>query len=49
MDRSTPDPAQQWDQRYQESDRLWSGNVNSALASMVRDLAPGDGTGCGLW
>lgn len=43
------EPAQQWDHRYQESERLWSGNVNAALKSTVQHLEPGTALdmGCG--
>lgn len=30
-----------WDARYLEADRIWSGNVNSALAGVVVNLTPG--------
>ncbi|MEU5805511.1 class I SAM-dependent methyltransferase [Streptomyces sp. NPDC047718] len=38
-----------WDSRYAESDRIWSGNPNSALVREVTDLAPGSALdlGCG--
>ncbi|MFD0271001.1 class I SAM-dependent methyltransferase [Streptomyces sp. NPDC127106] len=38
-----------WDSRYRESDRIWSGNPNTALVREVADLAPGRALdlGCG--
>ena len=38
-----------WDERYRESDRIWSGNPNDALVREVADLAPGSALdlGCG--
>ncbi|HEY4558928.1 MAG TPA: methyltransferase domain-containing protein, partial [Enteractinococcus sp.] len=43
------DPAQTWNQRYQESERMWSGKVNTGLESMVSSLEPGTALdlGCG--
>jgi len=43
------DAAQQWDQRYRESERLWSGNVNDAVAACAQHLIPGTALdiGCG--
>lgn len=34
-------PQNTWDQRYQESDRIWSGEVNTALADIAATLTPG--------
>lgn len=38
-----------WDARYAESHRIWSGNPNTALVAEVADLAPGRALdlGCG--
>jgi SAM-dependent methyltransferase len=43
------DAGAQWDRRYSESDRLWSGRPNGALVAEVRGLAPGRAldVGCG--
>ena len=45
------DPAVQaeWDRRYAEQDRLWSGQPNSALVAEVAGLVPGRvlDVGCG--
>ncbi|ACV80121.1 class I SAM-dependent methyltransferase [Nakamurella multipartita] len=45
------DPAVQaeWDRRYTERDKLWSGQPNGALVAEVADLAPGRAldVGCG--
>jgi 2-polyprenyl-3-methyl-5-hydroxy-6-metoxy-1,4-benzoquinol methylase len=40
---------QAWDERYRESDRIWSGNPNVVLVAEVLDLAPGRALdlGCG--
>ncbi|WP_433292157.1 class I SAM-dependent methyltransferase [Actinoplanes sp. CA-030573] len=40
---------QAWDERYRESDRIWSGNPNEALVAEVADLPPGRALdlGCG--
>lgn len=40
---------QAWDERYQESDRVWSGNPNVVLVAEVADLTPGRALdlGCG--
>jgi SAM-dependent methyltransferase len=40
---------QQWDERYAESDRIWSGNPNVALVAEVAGLPPGRALdlGCG--
>lgn len=42
-------PAEFWERRYGEADRMWSGKVNTALAAVVADLAPGRSLdlGCG--
>ncbi|AGB24213.1 methylase involved in ubiquinone/menaquinone biosynthesis [Mycobacterium sp. JS623] len=46
---STPDAKEQWEQRYAESDRVWSGRVNVRLAEVVSPLAAGHALdlGCG--
>lgn len=46
---STPDARQHWEQRYRESDRVWSGRVNLRLAEIAPALAPGRALdlGCG--
>ena len=38
-----------WDQRYSESDKVWSGNPNQRLVEQVADLPPGTAleVGCG--
>ncbi|MEU9109568.1 methyltransferase domain-containing protein [Streptomyces xanthophaeus] len=38
-----------WDDRYRESDRIWSGNANAVLVREVQGLAPGRALdlGCG--
>ncbi|MFV0434671.1 MAG: FAD-dependent oxidoreductase [Leucobacter sp.] len=43
------DAAQFWEQRYAESDRIWSGRVNPALADIVNGWDPGRSLdlGCG--
>ncbi|GAB3070948.1 SAM-dependent methyltransferase [Micromonospora schwarzwaldensis] len=35
------DPARFWDERYGQSDRIWSGRVNPVLAEVAADLPPG--------
>ncbi|MET7832411.1 SAM-dependent methyltransferase [Micromonospora sediminicola] len=35
------DPARFWDERYSQSDRIWSGRVNPVLAEVAADLSPG--------
>lgn len=35
------DPTAFWERRYSESDRIWSGRVNQALANIARDWTPG--------
>lgn len=49
MKDASQDSADQWDQRYQTSDRLWSGSVNAAVATTVDPLRPGTALdlGCG--
>lgn len=46
-----PDPSvqAQWDSRYAEQERLWSGNPNGALVAEVEGLSPGRvlDVGCG--
>jgi len=46
---ATDDPRAFWDDRYSESDRIWSGKVNAALADVAAGLAPGRALdlGCG--
>lgn len=43
------DPIAFWERRYAESDRIWSGRVNQALAAVTADLVPGKSLdlGCG--
>ncbi|MGB3763940.1 MAG: class I SAM-dependent methyltransferase [Ornithinimicrobium sp.] len=43
------DEHQEWDERYAESDRIWSGEPNGALIAEVTDMAPGRvlDVGCG--
>lgn len=42
-------PAEFWEQRYGEADRVWSGRVNAALAAVTAALEPGRSLdlGCG--
>lgn len=42
-------PTEYWEQRYSGSERIWSGNVNATMASVVAELAPGTAIdlGCG--
>ncbi|MFI2710901.1 class I SAM-dependent methyltransferase [Micromonospora sp. NPDC018662] len=35
------DPARFWDERYAQSDRIWSGRVNPLLAEVATGLPPG--------
>jgi SAM-dependent methyltransferase len=46
---STPDAKEQWEQRYAESDRIWSGRVNVRLEEVVSPLPAGHALdlGCG--
>ncbi|MEV7102390.1 SAM-dependent methyltransferase [Streptomyces atroolivaceus] len=46
---STRTDAEMWDDRYRESDRIWSGNPNVALVREVEGLTPGRvlDLGCG--
>ncbi|MEU1482512.1 class I SAM-dependent methyltransferase [Streptomyces sp. NPDC005752] len=46
---STRTDAEMWDDRYRESNRIWSGNPNVALVREVEGLAPGRALdlGCG--
>ncbi|MEU2680724.1 class I SAM-dependent methyltransferase [Streptomyces sp. NPDC007107] len=46
---STRTDAEMWDDRYRESDRIWSGNPNVVLVREVEDLKPGHALdlGCG--
>ncbi|MEU0300931.1 class I SAM-dependent methyltransferase [Streptomyces sp. NPDC006175] len=46
---STRTDAEMWDDRYRESDRIWSGNPNVALVREVEGLTPGRALdlGCG--
>lgn len=49
MEDTSQQSAHEWDQRYQTSDRLWSGAVNAPVASTVKPLRPGTALdlGCG--
>lgn len=42
-------PADYWEQRYAETDRVWSGRVNAVLADIAHGLEPGSALdlGCG--
>ncbi|MFJ3143241.1 SAM-dependent methyltransferase [Streptomyces halstedii] len=48
-DATTPTDAELWDDRYRESDRIWSGNPNTVLVREVEGLKPGRALdlGCG--
>lgn len=48
-DDTTRTDAELWDDRYRESDRIWSGNPNAALVREVEGLKPGRALdlGCG--
>jgi len=48
-DQTDPPGADEWDSRYAESERVWSGNPNGALVADLADLAPGRAldVGCG--
>ena len=37
----TDDSQQMWEDRYAESDRIWSGNPNPRMVEIVSDLTPG--------
>ncbi|WIM68523.1 class I SAM-dependent methyltransferase [Corynebacterium breve] len=41
--------AAEWDERYSESDRMWSGNPNGSLVALVEEFTPGTAVdvGCG--
>ena len=41
-------PAEAWEQRYAESDRVWSGRVNATVAELVRGLAAESSPGTSL-
>jgi SAM-dependent methyltransferase len=45
----TTDAKEQWEQRYAETDKVWSGRVNVRLAEVVSPLEPGHALdlGCG--
>lgn len=45
---STPYTREFWDDRYRESQRIWSGNPNQRLVEQVEGLAPGDPAGSAL-
>lgn len=51
MDNPHTNPETFWDHRYGESEAIWSGNVNTALAHVISELEPTPGTaldlGCG--
>ena len=42
-------PAEHWEQRYSEADRVWSGKANATMTSLVGELPPGRAIdlGCG--
>ncbi|MBK0419443.1 NAD(P)/FAD-dependent oxidoreductase [Leucobacter sp. CSA1] len=48
-DPAAEDPAEFWERRYGESERIWSGKVNRALADLAETWAPGRSLdlGCG--
>ncbi|HEY9441509.1 MAG TPA: class I SAM-dependent methyltransferase [Streptomyces sp.] len=48
-DASDASDAELWDDRYRESDRIWSGNPNVVFVREVKDLKPGRALdlGCG--
>src|SRR5690242_16419710 len=48
-DAAAFDVQAEWDQRYSETERLWSGQPNGALVTEVAGLAPGRvlDVGCG--
>jgi SAM-dependent methyltransferase len=47
--QQTPSAAEQWDARYRERERVWSGEPNAVLVREATDLAPGQALdlGCG--
>lgn len=49
FDEADRSPAEFWEQRYSDSERMWSGKVNAVLASVAADLTPGSALdlGCG--
>jgi chemotaxis protein methyltransferase CheR len=49
VDAEQDDPQQAWDQRYGESQRVWSGGVNPRLVEVASTLEPGRALdlGCG--
>ena len=49
FDASDASDAELWDDRYRESDRIWSGNPNVVFVREVKDLKPGRALdlGCG--
>ncbi|WP_331766615.1 class I SAM-dependent methyltransferase [Embleya sp. NBC_00896] len=49
MTDDKPSEEQFWDDRYRESDRIWSGNPNTVMVREVTDLKPGRALdlGCG--
>ena len=42
-------PTDYWEQRYADSERIWSGEVNATLAAVAGEFTPGDSIdlGCG--
>ena len=48
-DEPTDVPAKYWEQRYADSDRVWSGRPNATLTHVARSLPPGRALdlGCG--
>lgn len=48
-DQTEPSQEKVWDERYAETDRVWSGNPNGALVAEVAALSPGRAldVGCG--
>src|SRR5699024_9031904 len=42
-------PTDYWEQRYADSERIWSGKVNATLAAVARDLTPGDSIDLRCW
>ena len=45
----SPSPAEHWEQRYCEADRVWSGKANATMTSIVGEFPPGRAIdlGCG--